>query len=156
MKSQKMRVLPCASTGIAAELLIDGGTVHRRFSVPNDVNKDDAPRVPRHSNYAAVLDAAQLIIIDEISMQDRYVLEYVDRQLRDISAKYHHLPFAGKTIVIGGDWKQLMPVIPGGNSEVQCSRSVKNSRLFRCIQSLLKIPLYKYIFLVFSKQQGSQ
>jgi hypothetical protein len=131
MKSQKMRVLPCASTGIAAELLIDGGTVHRRFSVPNDVSKDEPMRIPRHSNYAAVLDAAQLIIIDEISMQDRYVLEFVDRQLRDISVKYSDLPFAGKAIVIGGDWKQLMPVIPGGNNEVQCSRSVKNSRLFR-------------------------
>jgi ATP-dependent DNA helicase PIF1 len=101
------------------------------------------------------LDAAQLIIIDEISMQDRYVLEFVDRQLRDISPKYSHLPFAGKAIVIGGDWKQLMPVIAGGNSEVQCSRSVKLSRLFR--YKLITIQLSHFTHLsVFSKQIGSQ
>jgi hypothetical protein len=63
-------------------------------------------------------------------MQDRYVLEYVNRLLKAISKNNSKLPFAGKVVIIGGDWKQLMPVIPRGSSEVQFARSVKSSRLF--------------------------
>lgn len=131
MKAKKLRVLPCASTGIAAELLIEGATAHRKFGVPNDVKGDTKPRIARHSSYAAVLDAAQAIIIDEVSMQDRWVLEYIDRELRAISSNYEDLPFGGKVIVLGGDWKQLMPVIPRANSDGQYARSVKCSDLFR-------------------------
>jgi hypothetical protein len=32
---------------------------------------------------------------------------------------------------LGGDWKQLMPVIPGGSIQHQYVSSVKNSHLFR-------------------------
>lgn len=133
MKSKKLRVLPCATTGIAAELLIEGATVHRRFGIPNNVKNDTSPRLARHSNYAQLLDAAQLIIIDEVSMQDRYVLEYLDRLLRSISEHHGHLPFGGKAVVIGGDWKQLMPVIRGKDEANQFARSVKSSQLFRCL-----------------------
>lgn len=131
MKSQRLRVLPCATTGIAAELLIEGSTVHRRFGVPNDVKHDTQPRLQRHSNYAQLLDAAQLIIIDEVSMQDRYVLEYLNRLLQSISEHHGDLPFGGKAMIIGGDWKQLMPVIPGKDEANQFARSVKSSQLYR-------------------------
>lgn len=126
-----MRVLACATTGIAAELLIEGSTVHRRFGVPNNLQIDDPVRIARHSAFAMVLDSAQVIIIDEISMHDRAVLEYIERTLRAISAEFGDLPFAGKVVVLGGDWKQLMPVIPGAGSEKQYLHSVKNSPLFR-------------------------
>jgi len=131
MKARGMRVLATATTGIAATLLSDGTTVHMRFNVPNNVDHDTPSRIDRHSHYAAVLDAAQLLIIDEVSMQDRYVLEYVDRLLRSISPHHKDLPFGGKAIVISGDWKQLMPVIPGATEEMQFERSVKSSKLYR-------------------------
>jgi ATP-dependent DNA helicase PIF1 len=127
-KAKKLRVLPCATTGIAAQLLIEGATAHRRFGVPNNVEHDTVSRIECHSKYASVLRAAQLIIIDEVSMQDRYVLEYIDRLYKDIMGS--RLPFGGKAIVIGGDWKQLMPVIPGKGPEEQFERSVKRSKLF--------------------------
>jgi hypothetical protein len=96
-------VLACATTGIAAELLIDGATVHRTFGIPNELEGDTESNLVRHSRFAQVLDAAQVIIVDEVSMQDRYVLEYMDRALRSICKKeVAHLPFAGKTIVLGG------------------------------------------------------
>jgi hypothetical protein len=34
-------------------------------------------------------------------------------------------------VVLGGDWKQLMPVIPGGNDYAQFCASVKNSEFFK-------------------------
>jgi len=126
-----LKALACASTGIAAELLIDGATAHRRFGIPNTVKTGDIPKIDRHSSFASVLDAAQLLIIDEVSMQDRAVIEYIDRVLRIISTDHEDLPFGGKVVVLGGDWKQLMPVIPGKGSDVQYAFSVKNSLLFR-------------------------
>lgn len=42
----------------------------------------------------------------------RHVLFYVDKLFKDIvERKYRHLPFGGKIILLGGDWKQLTPVV---------------------------------------------
>ncbi|KAL3084144.1 hypothetical protein niasHS_008613 [Heterodera schachtii] len=66
-----------------------------------------------------------------ISMQNKDVLEFVDRLLRSVAQdKLKEIPFAGKVVVIGGDWKQLTPVIPGGSDRHQLEASVKNSTLF--------------------------
>ena len=125
--------MSCASTGIAADLLIDGATAHRRFGVKNNVKRNDEPKINRHTRFADILDAAQLVIIDEVSMQDRAVLEYIDKLLRYVclSPELKKLPFAGKVIVLGGDWKQLMPVVPGKGAAEQANHSFKNSHLFR-------------------------
>ena len=114
-------------------MLIDGATAHRRFGVKNNVKRDDVPKINRHTRFADILDAAQLVIIDEVSMQDRAVLEYIDKLLRYVclSPDLKKLPFAGKVIVLGGDWKQLMPVVPGKGAAEQANHSFKNSHLFR-------------------------
>ena len=57
-------VISSASTGIAALLLIGGGTVHRQFSVPNDVEETTSPNVPFQSKKADQLRSTDLIIID--------------------------------------------------------------------------------------------
>ena len=133
MKAKKLKVLPCASTGIASELLNEGTTAHRRFGIPNSVKSDDEPKIDRHSRFAAVLNVAHAIIIDEISMQDRAVLEYIDKSLRQVAPtqELRSTPFGGKVVVLGGDWKQLMPVVIGAGNEKQAQRSVKNCSLFK-------------------------
>jgi hypothetical protein len=57
-------VISSATTGVAALLLIGGGTVHRQFFVPNDVDEDTAPRISYESSSADRLRAVELIIID--------------------------------------------------------------------------------------------
>ena len=56
-------------------------------------------------------------------MLSNKVLRYIDRLLRDICTPY--LPFGGKTIVLGGDWKQLCPVVEHGTKEDQIAESIK-------------------------------
>ena len=43
-------------------------------------------------------------------MMSRYVYEAVDRTFRDITGI--EVPFGGKLIVLGGDFRQVLPVIP--------------------------------------------
>uniref|UniRef100_A0A914I8I8 ATP-dependent DNA helicase n=1 Tax=Globodera rostochiensis TaxID=31243 RepID=A0A914I8I8_GLORO len=128
-------VIAAASTGIAALLLIGGGTAHRQFSVPNDVTDDTAPTISFESSKGEQLRGADLIIIDEISMLSSRVLKYIDRLLRDVCA-VNDKPFGGKVVVCGGDWKQLTPVVEHGTREDQVAESIKTFPLFKTFQKI--------------------
>ncbi|KAL3073431.1 hypothetical protein niasHT_038569 [Heterodera trifolii] len=130
-KSAGINFLPMASTGIAAELLYEGQTVHKRLCRLKQVDSSTSPNVDNESNFANMLRNIHGIMIDEISMQHRDVLEFVDRLLRSVAPQqFKELPFAGKVVIIGGDWKQLAPFIPGGAEREQLEASVKKSPLF--------------------------
>ena len=62
---------------------------------------------------AELLKLTSLIIWDEAPMANKANMEALDRMLRDILEI--DLPFGGITIVFGGDFKQILPVIPKGN-----------------------------------------
>lgn len=61
-------------------------------------------------------------------MLDEKVLNYVDRLLREVCQNKH--PFGGKVMILGGDWKQLTPVVPGGGKAEQIAASIKMDKLF--------------------------
>ncbi|KAL3108761.1 hypothetical protein niasHT_019248 [Heterodera trifolii] len=124
--------LPTATTGIDAELLYEGQTVHKRICRRKHVNSSTPLNIDYDSRFAELLRRTHGILIDEISMQHKDVLEYVDRLLRSVAPTDYlrRIPFAGKVIVLGGDWKQLAPVVPGGGHLDQLNASVKNSHIF--------------------------
>ncbi|KAL3096458.1 hypothetical protein niasHS_004420 [Heterodera schachtii] len=133
VKAAGFNFLPMAATGIAAELLYEGQTVHKRLCRQRHIDASTPLNVDLESNFAEMLRKIDGMIIDEISMQNRDVLEYVDRLLRFVvpTNLLKSLPFGGKAVVIGGDWKQLTPVVPGGGHLDQYNASVKNSALFK-------------------------
>ena len=91
-------MLPCASTGIAAELLYEGTTIHRRFGLGIDIQQDAKIMVDVESPRAQVLAAADVIIMDEISSTHSKIVDYVDRLLRAVTPQFGNLPFGGKVI----------------------------------------------------------
>lgn len=87
-----------ASTGIAAELLHNGTTVHKRLCHRRNVNSSSQITIDAESGYADILRRCHGIIIDEISMQHKDVLEYVDRLFRTLAKTplERKTSFAGK------------------------------------------------------------
>ncbi|KAL3633826.1 hypothetical protein CASFOL_022588 [Castilleja foliolosa] len=65
---------------------------------------------------AELLNETLLIIWDEAPMSDKRCFECLDRTLRDITSNCNH-PFGGKSVLLGGDFRQTLPV------KIKCSRS---------------------------------
>ena len=59
-----------------------------------------------------LLRKAAMIIWDEVAMTQREALESLDRSLQDIMESSE--PFGGKVMVFGGDFWQVLPVVPRG------------------------------------------
>jgi ATP-dependent DNA helicase PIF1 len=62
------------------------------------------------------------------------VLRYVDRTLQDVCGTVE--PFGGKVVVLGGDWRQLAPVVEHGTREDQVLESIKMEPLFSNFEKL--------------------
>ena len=67
-------------------------------------------------------------------MQHRHCVEAVDRTLRDICDS--EKPFGGITVVLGGDFRQILPVIPKGVREQIVNASLRHSVLWKYIHIL--------------------
>jgi hypothetical protein len=106
--------LACAISGIAAQLLPGGTTAHSLFGLPIDMPQHDAmSSIRAQEPRAEVLRRAALILWDEVSMVPLAALDCVDRLLRDLTGDSR--PFGGKVLLLGGDFRQLLPVVPGAN-----------------------------------------
>ncbi|XP_074289274.1 uncharacterized protein LOC141614428 [Silene latifolia] len=103
-------VLPTATSGIAAANLPSGRTTHSRFKLPPDTDASLTCDVPKQGSLAALIKATSLIIWDEASMAKKANLDALDLLLRDMCNS--DLIFGGKIIVFGGDFRQVLPVIP--------------------------------------------
>ncbi|XP_024004895.1 ATP-dependent DNA helicase PIF1-like [Eutrema salsugineum] len=117
LRSQGDVVLKVASSGIAALLLEGGRTAHSRFAIPIVVNKFTFCSIKKESNLADLIRIAKLIIWDEALMMSKDCFETLDRTMRDILEV--DKPFGDKVIVLGGDFRQILPVIPNaGKTEI--------------------------------------
>src|ERR1044072_1771549 len=121
--------LPVASSGIAA-LLIDGGrTAHSRFKIPIKLNETSTCNISRKSKEACLINVAKVFIWDEAPMMHKFAFEAVDRTLRDITQI--DKPFGGKIFIFGGDFRQILPVIPHATCADIVSASLSKSYIWK-------------------------
>ncbi|MCH87034.1 ATP-dependent DNA helicase PIF1, partial [Trifolium medium] len=73
---------------------------------------------------------AKLIIWDEAPMMHKHCFEAVDRTLRDIM-KEKRYPFGGKVVVLGGDFRKILPVIPKGTRYEIVQSAINSSDLWQ-------------------------
>jgi hypothetical protein len=123
IRSEGKVVLNVASSGIASLLLPGGRTAHSQFAIPLVLVEESCCKIDKESKKAELLAVTSLIIWDEAPMINRMAFEAFDRTMRDIMNKFDDgsfdLPFGGKTIVFGGDFRQILPVVPkGGRADI--------------------------------------
>ncbi|GKD77184.1 ATP-dependent DNA helicase PIF1-like protein, partial [Tanacetum coccineum] len=119
LRSKGHIVLNVSSSGIAS-LLHDGGrTAHSRFAIPINIVEDSMCTISADSDLAELIRETKLIIWNEAPMINMLAYEAFDRTLRDIcSGNFTHLSdnvFGGKVVVFGGDFRQILRVIPNGS-----------------------------------------
>ncbi|PIA50768.1 hypothetical protein AQUCO_01200187v1 [Aquilegia coerulea] len=134
LRSEGKIVLAVASSGIASLLLPNGRTTHSRFKVPVTQNDYSCCDIKVNSELADLIRKTDLVIWDEAPMNHRNAFEAVDRTFRDLMRSSTQILeekfFGGKTVVLGGDFRQTLPVVPKGSRETIVDASISRSYLW--------------------------
>ena len=118
------------TTGIAANLLQLGRTFHSRLKAPLNPSADSTLQISAQSSLAKLVRMARLLLIDESTMLDRFQLEALDRSLKDLMGKPDQ-PFGGKILLLAGDFRQCLPVVPGATRAQTVSHCINQSHLWQ-------------------------
>jgi len=125
---------------VASLLLPNGRTAHSRFRIPIDIDELSICDIKHGTKIAELLTQTDLIIWDEALMTNRQCFEALDRSLRDIlsekDTKALDIPFGGKVVVLGGDPKQILPVIENASKSQIISASIFRSYLWNHVKTL--------------------
>jgi ATP-dependent DNA helicase PIF1 len=108
---ERRKVAVTAPTGVAA-LNVGGQTIHSLLRLP--VGLIGNSRLYQDREQRRLLQALDVLIVDEISMVSADLMDGIDRALRE--ARGTPEPFGGVQLVLFGDPFQLAPV-PGGAEE---------------------------------------
>lgn len=114
-ENQGKNIVRCAPTGIAA-INIGGVTLHRAFKIP--VKPFPLGSWDNKSFPNPTIKAADIIVIDEISMCRLDVMDYIGATLKDLKAQ----------LIVVGDFGQLPPVIKENDDEYVRKRGVSNDK----------------------------
>ncbi|CAN1145638.1 ATP-dependent DNA helicase PIF1, partial [Linum perenne] len=112
VRSEGKIALVVASSGIAVTLLPGGVTAHSRFKIPIDVDYASTCVIKKGTSLARLMQQASLIVWDE-------------------APGPNYKPFGGKTVLLGGDFRQTLPVIKNGSREDNIGASLTRSYLWR-------------------------
>ncbi|OBZ81222.1 ATP-dependent DNA helicase PIF4 [Choanephora cucurbitarum] len=108
--------LAVSASGTAALLLKGGKTAHSLFKIPLKCDIHTMCSFTSASPTAQLIRSAELILWDEASMISRDVLEAVDRSFKDVCKQINpaleDVPFGGRVVVFGGDFRQVLLVVP--------------------------------------------
>lgn len=129
IRSRNQIALATASSGVAAGILPGGRTAHSRFKIPLQIDENSVCGVTKQSCLAELFKQSKLIIWDEAPMMHRRAIELVDQMLRDVNNS--SLPFGGKVVVLGGDFRQVLPVVPKGSEKDVINASLVHSHLWK-------------------------
>ncbi|AQK59598.1 hypothetical protein ZEAMMB73_Zm00001d053542 [Zea mays] len=111
LRSHGKIAVATATSGVAASIMPGGRTAHSRFKIPLTIDDGAA------------------------SMTKRQAIEALDNSMRDIMGR-PELPFDGKTIVFGGDFRQVLPIVHKGSRAQVVASSLRMSYLWESMSHL--------------------
>jgi ATP-dependent DNA helicase PIF1 len=149
--------LSVASSGIAALLLDLGRTFHSRFKASLEPTEGYMLRITAQSALAELLRRTKLIVWDEAPMmvsppplppgphdqhtpalsphrcaQHKYHLDALDKTLQSIMG--NTLPFGGKVVVMGGDFRQCLAIVKRAGKLGILEATLKEAKAWRHVQ----------------------
>nr|GEX34096.1 hypothetical protein [Tanacetum cinerariifolium] len=111
-----------------------GRTAHSKFHIPINIDETSTCSICSQSDLGALLKKCKLIIWDEAPMTNKLCFEALDRTLRDVLRRTSYdtceTPFENITMVFGGDFRQVLLVIPKGSRQDIVNASLKQSYLW--------------------------
>ncbi|CAN1800450.1 ATP-dependent DNA helicase PIF1 [Linum perenne] len=134
IRSRGGRAIVVASSGIAAMLLPNATTAHSQFKIPIEVHHTSTCSIKRGTELADQICRADIIVWDEAPMVHRLSFEAVDRTLCDLMdlplSGPGYKPFGGKTVLLGGDFRQTLPVVTDGGRSDNIDATLTKSKLW--------------------------
>jgi ATP-dependent DNA helicase PIF1 len=135
VRSENKLAMATATSGVAASIMPSGRTAHSRFKIPLTLEDGGCCSFTKQSGTAKLLWTTSLIIWDEATMTKRQAVEPLDKSLRDIMDQLD-LSFGGKTVVFGGDFRQVLPVVWKGSRAQMVDASLRRSYLWDSMRHL--------------------
>ena len=129
IRAKREKAIMVGASGIAALNFEGGRTAHSRFKIPLNIAPNSVCEIAKDSLTAKLIKEAKAIIWDEAVMQDKYILECVDRTFRMLLENMRVL-FGGKCMILAGDFRQCIAIVRGGGHQQCCKASICNSFLW--------------------------
>lgn len=125
-----------ASSGIAATLLEGGRTAHSMFKIPLQIHQIDEPtcNIEKSSAIAHTLKNCRLIVWDECTIANKKGLEALNRTMQDL--KMCKELFGGTLLLLSGDFRQTLPVVPKSTPADELQACLKTSFLWKYVKPM--------------------
>jgi hypothetical protein len=136
VRGEKKIAVATATSGVAASIMPGGRTAHSRFKIPLNIDAEGSScNFTKQCGTAKLLRMASLILWDEATMTKRQAVEALDKCMRDIMGRRDR-PFGGKTVVFGGDFRQVLLVVRKGSRGQIVEVTLRSSYLWKEMRPL--------------------
>ena len=118
-----------ATSGITSTLFKHGTTAHKRFRFPIPQRDFSSCAILLQSQDAKIILESRIIILDEITMLHYNYLDALNRFLKELMESSEI--FGGKLLVLSGDFRQILPIVPQGRRLQIVHACVKSSEILQ-------------------------
>ncbi|XP_045025503.1 ATP-dependent DNA helicase pif1-like [Daphnia magna] len=124
LQGEGKKIIAVASTGIASTLLIDGATYHSQFKIYPPITETTRSKIEEHHFSAKLIRDAALIIEDEATVMTNHALNAIKHVTKKVTK--NNKPYGNKVLLLGGDFRQCLPVVKHGNQVKVVEATIKN------------------------------
>jgi hypothetical protein len=135
LQGQGKSVVAVASTDIASTLLINGSTYHSKYKLCPPITETTRSKIEESHFSAKIIREASLNISDEATMKLNYALNGINH-LFQMMAKNRDDPYGNKVLLLGGDFRQCLPVVRHGNRVKIIESTIKTNETWPLFHQL--------------------